>query len=140
MKQLFIALLLFTTACDNMRDTSDYKKIEDFLSEELGKNKTADLYIVHPNVCGACSNDFLVFMSKKDKTDQFYILATGEFKKENAQAVKRLGKKVIFVDGNKLARMGVSNTTPHRIYLENGKIKSMSELDLSGGKYTFRRF
>lgn len=109
---------------------TDNQKLERYFEMLFHIKASATVYIVHPEVCGACSNDFLVKMSKKDLGSKFYLLATGEFKEEHQDAANKIKHKIKFVNSEKLGRIGLSTTVPQKVILNNGKIHKIDYLDL----------
>ena len=115
-------------ATANNRNT-DNQKLESYFETLFHQKATATVYIVHPEVCGACSNEFLVKMSKQ-KSGRFYLLATGEFKAEHQDAADKIKDKVRFIPSEDISRKGLSPELPQKVELVNGKIRSIDVLDL----------
>ena len=137
MKQISLMLVFFVlTSCslktgetENFSE-SDNLKIESYFEELLDKKVTATIYIVHPEVCGACSNDFLLRMAKKDLGSKFYLFATGEFKKEHEEAANKIRNKIKFVESEKLGRIGLSTQSAQKVELQVGKIRSINMIKI----------
>lgn len=133
-----LTILLLLAACTtkpNKSDApenaaSDNLRIENYFEELFHKKVTATIYSVHPEICGACSNEFLVKMSKTDLGSKFYLLATGEFKKEHQDAADKIKHRIKFVESQKLGRIGISTQVPQKIILINGKVCKIDYLEL----------
>lgn len=130
---IFLLPILFLAACVSKQAENaeaDNQKIERYFETLFHLKVTATVYIVHPEVCGACSNDFLVRISKKDLGSKFFLLATGEFKEEHRDTADKIRKKIKFVESEKLGRIGLSTQLPQKVLLKNGKIQRLDYLDL----------
>lgn len=124
-------LLLVACVSKQAENTNpDNQKLERYFETLFHKKVTATVYVVHPEVCGSCSNDFLVKMSKQKPGVSFYLLATSEFKEEHKAAAARIRNKIRFVPSEAISRKGLSNQLPQKIGLKNGKIQSIDMLDL----------
>ena len=134
MKNLILLLSIFlVTACVSKQDTTtntDNQKLESYFEKLFGKKATATVYIVHPEVCGACSNEFLVKMSKQQSNTHFYLLATSEFKAEHKDAADKIRSKIRFIPSEDISRKGLSPELPQKVELEKGEIASIEVLDL----------
>ncbi len=125
--------ILFLAACMSKQaenTEADNQKLERYFETLFHIKVSATVYIVHPEVCGACSNDFLVKMSKKGLGSKFFLLATGEFKEEHQSAADKIRHKIKFVDSEKLGRIGLSTQLPQKVLLKNGNIQRIDYLDL----------
>jgi hypothetical protein len=109
---------------------TDNQKLERYFETLFNIKVTATVYIVHPEVCGACSNEFLVEMSEKDPGSKFFLLATGTFKEEHRNAAYKIRHKIKFVNNEKLGRIGLSVQVPQKVVLINGKVERIDYLDL----------
>jgi len=137
MKLLILLLQVFLlVACVSKQDTTsntinpDNQKLENYFEKLFQQKATATVYIVHPEVCGACSNEFLVEMSNQKPAAHFYLLATSEFKPEHKDAAEKIRNKIRFVPSEDISRKGLSSVLPQRVELVNGKIRSIEVLDL----------
>lgn len=130
---IFLLPVLLLAACSSkqaVNTDSDNQKLESYFETLFHKKATAIVYIVHPEVCGACSNEFLVKMSEQKSDGTFYLLATSEFKAEHKKSADKIRNKIRFVESNDIARKGLSPQLPQKIVLEEGEIKSIDLLDL----------
>lgn len=92
--------------------------------------KNSEVYLVHPENCGACSVDLIKRLSKKASSHSIiYVLSTSAFPEEYDSIVDHCGLNIKIVEGEPLYRKGILQDRPQKLKLIDGKITSIYEIN-----------
>lgn len=128
MKRLFILLNLCIVVISCNVKPSDtnadlWKILKDGIPD-LCKN--SEVYVVHPENCGACSVSLIQkIVGSEDKDGCIFIISTSVFSTEYDSIID--SKDIYYFDGDSLYRKGVSPLIPQKISIRNNTIELMEK-------------
>lgn len=123
--------MLIVASCSEPKPQleEDFSRLEEIIRKAIPDLCAySTVYVVHPENCGACSEELLkkvILLSEKNKC--IFLLRTGSFEKVDSLNTESI--KSHFIHGDSLYRQGVSSMSPEKIEIAKWKIISLGPAD-----------